>query len=276
MKSTTFTRLFGTDAACRAHMESVRWPDGPVCPKCGSVNEARKVGSRPGIYRCKPCGAQFTVTVGTVMEGSHLPLSTWYKAMYLTQGAAGPVSAMSLSRQLGIQYRTCWHLLHRLRAMPEGALPLADAPSAMPGDQREIADASSAMPADRREIADALSAMPADQREIVMFGVRLWPCVEHQFGTYDYDQIRAAIWYFRDLDAWLQGGISGRTPGSRAIIIRLSTRWPQEYVDRAYPPETRGKIKKVYQLVHLLARLLEENPEGECVVPYSPNIEGRW
>ena len=76
-----------------------------------------------------------------------------------------------------------------------------------------------------------LRAMPADQREVIMFGARLWPRVEHQFGTYDYDQICAAIWYFRDLDGWVQGSISGKTPGSRAIIARLSTRWPQEYID---------------------------------------------
>lgn len=127
-----------------------------------------------------------------------------------------------------------------------------------------------------QKVADALRAMPTDQRAVMMYGVRLWPRVEHQFGTYDYDQICAAIWYFRDFDGWVQGGISGKTPGSRAIIARLSTRWPQEYIDRAYTPETRGKIKKVYQLVHLLARLLEENPEGECVVPPTPKTEGQW
>ncbi len=127
MKLITFMKKFGSDDACRAHMESVRWPDGPVCPKCGVVNEAMEVGNRPGIYRCKPCGAQFTVTIGTAMEGSHLPLSIWYMAMYLMLSTAKPISAMSLSRQLGIQYRTCWHILHRLRAMLEGgdSLPLS-------------------------------------------------------------------------------------------------------------------------------------------------------
>lgn len=113
----TFMQTFGTDDACRAHMESVRWPDGPVCPRCGAVNEAVPVSTRPGLYRCKACAKQFTVTVGTALEGSHLPLRHWYLAMYLMLSTAKPISAMSLSRQLGIQYRTCWHLLHRLRAM---------------------------------------------------------------------------------------------------------------------------------------------------------------
>lgn len=127
MKLTTFLRRFGTDDACRAHMEAVRWPDGPICPKCGSVERVTTVaGARDGLYRCNVCGKQFTVTVGTAMEGTHLPLRNWYLAMYLMLSTAKPISAMSLSRQLGIQYRTCWHLLHRLRAMLESdqKLPL--------------------------------------------------------------------------------------------------------------------------------------------------------
>jgi transposase-like protein len=127
MRLSTFVRKFGTDEACRAHMESVRWPEGPVCPKCGSVGQAGAVSTRPGLYRCHPCRAQFTVTVGTAMEGSHLPLSVWYLAMYLMLSTAKPISALSLSRQMEIQYRTCWHLLHRLRAMlaSGGTLPLS-------------------------------------------------------------------------------------------------------------------------------------------------------
>jgi transposase-like protein len=127
MRLSTFVRKFGTDEACRAHMESVRWPEGPVCPKCGSVGQAGAVSTRPGLYRCHPCRAQFTVTVGTAMEGSHLPLSVWYLAMYLMLSTAKPISALSLSRQMAIQYRTCWHLLHRLRAMlaSGGTLPLS-------------------------------------------------------------------------------------------------------------------------------------------------------
>ena len=127
MKLSTFMTKFGTDDACRAHMESVRWPFGPVCPACGSVDDAVAVSTRPGLYRCKACNKQFTVTVGTALEGSHLPLRVWFLAMYLMLSTAKPISAMSLSKHLGIQYRTCWHLLHRLRAMLAGGekLPLA-------------------------------------------------------------------------------------------------------------------------------------------------------
>ena len=120
MRLTDFTKAYGTDEACRAHMESVRWPAGPVCPKCGVVNAAVPISTRPGQYRCRACGKQFNVLMGTSLEGTHLPLHVWYLAMYLMLSTAKPISAMSLSRQLGIQYRTCWHLLHRLRAMLAG------------------------------------------------------------------------------------------------------------------------------------------------------------
>lgn len=124
MKLSTFVKKFGTDEACRAHMQCVRWPDGPICPKCGSINEAAEIKSRPGVFRCRACSNQFTVTVGTAMEGTHLPLNVWYLAMYLMLSTAKPISAMSLSRQMEIQYRTCWHMLHRLRAMLDGGDPL--------------------------------------------------------------------------------------------------------------------------------------------------------
>ncbi len=117
MDLTAFASTYGTDEACRAHMESLRWPGGPVCPGCGSVNNAVPVSTKPGRWRCRACNRQFNVLLGTALEGTHLPLRVWYLAMYLMLSTAKPISAMSLHRQLGIQYRTCWHLLHRLRAM---------------------------------------------------------------------------------------------------------------------------------------------------------------
>ena len=101
----------------REYLEAMRWPDGPVCPRCGLVGRSLPMKTRPGMYRCGGCDKRFTVTVGTAMEGTHLPLSTWYLAMFLMLSTAKPISALSLSRQMAIQYRTCWHLLHRLRAM---------------------------------------------------------------------------------------------------------------------------------------------------------------
>lgn len=137
MRLAAFIKAYGTEEACRAHMENVRWPAGPVCPKCASVNDAVPISTRPGQFRCRPCGKHFTVTVGTAMEGSHLPLHVWYLAMYLMLSTAKPISATSLSTQLGIQYRTCWYLLRRLRArlavgekLPLAGLVGADEPDA--------------------------------------------------------------------------------------------------------------------------------------------------
>jgi transposase-like protein len=112
-------KTFGTDEDCRAHMQSVRWPHGSLCPKCGTINDAAPVGGRPGLFRCKACKSQFTVTVRTAMEGSHLPLNIWYLTMYLIMSAAKPISAMSLSRQMQIRYRTYRHRLHCIRATLE-------------------------------------------------------------------------------------------------------------------------------------------------------------
>ena len=117
MKLVDFLASYGTDEACRAHLERVRWPAGPVCPRCGVVDNAVEVSTRPGLYRCRACNRQFTVTVGTALAGSHLPLRVWYLAMSFMLSTAKPLSALSLSQHLGIQYRTCWHLVHRLRAM---------------------------------------------------------------------------------------------------------------------------------------------------------------
>jgi hypothetical protein len=129
----------------------------------------------------------------------------------------------------------------------------------------------------KRKTDDAVRDLPSEQQEIVMFGQRLWPRTEHQFGTYEYKQLCAAIWYFKGQNEWLACSKVGETPGSRAILMRLSIRWLSEYADvDCVADETRGKVKKVYQLIQMLAGLLERNPNGECVAPSSPKIEGQW
>ena len=113
MKLTTLLQRFGTAEACREHLESVRWPNGPVCPHCG----AGPVGGRPGFYRCHACEEQFSVTVDTPMHGSHLPLNVWYLAMYLILASSKGISSVKLGEHLGVGQKTAWLLGHRLRAM---------------------------------------------------------------------------------------------------------------------------------------------------------------
>lgn len=102
----------------RAYFESRRWPHGPACVHCGSVNVYRLGGeaSRPGCLECRDCRKQFTVTVGTVMEDSHLPLSIWAKAFHYMVSSKKGMSALQLQRNLGLgSYRTAWFLAHRIR-----------------------------------------------------------------------------------------------------------------------------------------------------------------
>ena len=106
---------FNCDSQCRAYLEELRWPDGPVCPKCDSTDIAR-VGGREEVLRCKACEHQFTVTVGTIFHDSHLPLTKWYLATYLICESKKGISALQLQRVLGIGgYKTAWYLCHRIR-----------------------------------------------------------------------------------------------------------------------------------------------------------------
>lgn len=115
-----------TDAdKAREHLEKTRWPQGPVCPHCGVVNEATNVGgkaARNGCYQCNACREQFTVTVGTVFEHSKVPLNKWVLATYLISSSKKGISAHQLHRTLGVTYKTAWFMAHRIReAMNPGA-----------------------------------------------------------------------------------------------------------------------------------------------------------
>src|SRR3954452_17523231 len=107
-----------TEDEARAYFERLRWPNGPGCVHCGSVDVYRVGGHshRPGLIECRDCRKQFTVTVGSVMEDSHLPLATWAKAFHLIASSKKGMSALQLQRNLGLgSYRTAWFLAHRIR-----------------------------------------------------------------------------------------------------------------------------------------------------------------
>jgi transposase-like protein len=114
-------RYFRDDEAARTRLESVRWPAGTICCQCGCVGTGRKVSvgprhrSRHGLYRCAACGRQFTVTIGTVLESSHIPLHKWLQAVHLLFAANRPVSTKLIERTLGITYKSAWIMVQRLR-----------------------------------------------------------------------------------------------------------------------------------------------------------------
>jgi transposase-like protein len=111
--------IFHDDNAAREHLESLLWPQGPVCPRCGvtddRITKLQGASTRPGVYKCKDCRKPFSVTVGTVMERSHIPLSKWVLAAQLMASSKKSMSAHQLHRMLGTNYETAWFLFHRLR-----------------------------------------------------------------------------------------------------------------------------------------------------------------
>jgi transposase-like protein len=105
------------EGAAFVHLESILWPDGPVCPHCGSISgkhyDLRK--TRVGLRKCSDCRKQFTVKVGTVFESAHIPLHKMLQAVYLLCSSKKGISSHQLHRILGIQYNSAWFLTHRIR-----------------------------------------------------------------------------------------------------------------------------------------------------------------
>jgi transposase-like protein len=111
---------FYDEDKARETLEAIRWPGGPVCTHCGNLDQekiAKGQGKahRPGLYYCAACNGQFTVTVGTVMERSKIPLSKWLLAMHLMGASKKGMSALQLQRMLGVTYKSAWFLCHRIR-----------------------------------------------------------------------------------------------------------------------------------------------------------------
>ena len=112
-----FQRLFPDDTACAAYLEKARWGEGFACPNCGVVGEPFRIATRPGVLTCRACRRQTGLTVGTVMERSHTPLSVWFWAAYLVASQTPGMSAVQFQRQLGLtRYETAFGILHKLRA----------------------------------------------------------------------------------------------------------------------------------------------------------------
>jgi len=113
---------FSDEDAARELLESLRWPNGATCPHCTAGNPYKltpkassKRPCRKGLYKCRDCRKQFTVTVGTIFEDSHVPISKWLLAIHLLSASKKGMSAHQLHRMLGVTYRSAWFMAHRLR-----------------------------------------------------------------------------------------------------------------------------------------------------------------
>ena len=105
---------FNCDKRCRVYLERLRWPDEVACTRCGST-EVTEIKDRDQ-WDCQGCSYHFSVTAGTIMHDSHLPLRKWFAAIYLMCESKKGISALQIKRTLGIgSYKTAWYLCHRIR-----------------------------------------------------------------------------------------------------------------------------------------------------------------
>lgn len=130
MDLSKLAKYFSDEDAARALLEEMRWGQTPTCPHCGGLEPytltakaTSKKPGRKGLYKCKACRKQFTVTVGTVFEDSRIPISKWLLAIHLIASSKKGMSAHQIHRNLGISYKAAWFMMHRLRyAMKQGPL----------------------------------------------------------------------------------------------------------------------------------------------------------
>lgn len=126
---TEFSKLFGDELACIAHLEKARWPNGVKCLKCQSeritkIDAKGKTGKVRHLNLCLDCEYQFSVTVGTVFHDSHVPLTKWFFAIRLMVSAKKGISAKQLERELDVSYETAWYMAHRIRVAMKDEMAL--------------------------------------------------------------------------------------------------------------------------------------------------------
>ena len=100
--------IFHDEAKAREWLERRLWPEGPICPHCGVVDEATRLkgkSHRAGVYQCNACRKPFSVTVGTLYERSHVPLNKWLGATHLMMASKKGMSALQISRMIGVTYK---------------------------------------------------------------------------------------------------------------------------------------------------------------------------
>jgi transposase-like protein len=139
MNLNEIAKSYHDEDSARAFLEAQRWPDGQAgCPHCGEIGRSyrlppiagkpKKNGEityRKGLWKCGACRKQFTVTVGTIFEDSHIPLNKWLMAFHLLCASKKGMSAHQLHRMLGVTYKSAWFMAHRIRyAMAELNLPM--------------------------------------------------------------------------------------------------------------------------------------------------------
>src|SRR5665213_725015 len=104
---------FSDENKCLEHLKQQRWKDGIFCPHCGTTKVYAFTDNKR--YKCSSCRKQFTAKVGTIFEGTKVPLQKWYAAIYLITSHKKGISSLQLHRDLGVTQKTAWYMLHRVR-----------------------------------------------------------------------------------------------------------------------------------------------------------------
>jgi transposase-like protein len=131
-------KIYTDETAARKHLEALLWPDGPVCPHCGVIDQATRLqgkSTRAGLLKCRACEKPFSVTVGTVFERSKIALHKWVYATHLLTASKKGMSSHQLHRTLGVTYKTAWFMAHRIR---EAMRPKELTPMGGGGKQVEV------------------------------------------------------------------------------------------------------------------------------------------
>jgi len=106
-------QMFPDEETARIYLESRLWPKGVTCPTCAGHD--RITPRKAGFHRCNKCQLDFTIRTGTIFERSHIPLHKWLYAMYLLVTARKGISSMQIAKEIGVQQKSAWFMLHRLR-----------------------------------------------------------------------------------------------------------------------------------------------------------------
>ncbi len=196
MKSTLNAPHFADEDAAFAYVEAWLWPDGPVCPHCGTVAEAsRSKGktTRPGLWNCRACRKPFTVRMGTIFESSHVPMRIWLQAIYLICSSKKGISTRQIQRTLGGSMKTAWFLMHRIRLAMDGSSgtgPIGGAGKIVEADETFI----SKSPKTRRAPGER-----ADRQILSL--VERGGHIRSVF--LDHNTVRSALWLHLDRDSRL-------------------------------------------------------------------------
>ncbi|HEX9224007.1 MAG TPA: IS1595 family transposase [Candidatus Acidoferrales bacterium] len=147
MNLNDIAKSYHDEDSARAFLEAERWPNGEVaCPNCGEIGRAYRLQPkengkkhvRKGVWKCGACRKQFTVTVGTIFEDSHIPLNKWLMAIHLLCCSKKGMSAHQLHRMLGVTYKSAWFMAHRIRYAMAQQLNLAKLSGTLEVDQTYV------------------------------------------------------------------------------------------------------------------------------------------